>query len=350
MTTDTAGGVWSYALTLAEALAPHGVEIVLASMGGNPSAAQQRAAGERPNVTLVASRYRLEWMEEPWRDVAAAGDWLLQLEQDIVPDVVHLNGYAHAALAWYAPTVVVAHSCVLSWWRAVKHEAAPATWDRYREAVVAGLHAAGLVIAPTRAMLDALQREHGALAHARVAPNAVSPARHWVGPKEPYVLAAGRLWDEAKNIATLAGAASQVGWPLYVAGAGQPCTGARCLGELPPEALSAWMACAPIFAAPARYEPFGLAIVEAALSGCALVLGDIASLRENWDGAALFVSPDDERGLTRALELLIADRAYRVHAAGRARQRARERFSSQRMAEAYLDAYAQVRAERALCA
>ena len=32
---------------------------------------------------------------------------------------------------------------------------------------------------------------------------------------------------------------------------------------------------ASIYALPARYEPFGLSILEAALSGCALVLGDI---------------------------------------------------------------------------
>ncbi len=32
---------------------------------------------------------------------------------------------------------------------------------------------------------------------------------------------------------------------------------------------------------PARYEPFGLSVLEAALSGCALVLGDIPSLRES---------------------------------------------------------------------
>jgi hypothetical protein len=44
---------------------------------------------------------------------------------------------------------------------------------------------------------------------------------------------------------------------------------------------------------PARYEPFGLSVLEAALSGCALVPGDIASLRGNWDGVAEFVCPDD---------------------------------------------------------
>ena len=49
---------------------------------------------------------------------------------------------------------------------------------------------------------------------------------------------------------------------------------------------------AAIYALPARYEPFGLSILEAALSGCALVIGDIPSLREIWADAALFVPSD----------------------------------------------------------
>ena len=56
-----------------------------------------------------------------------------------------------------------------------------------------------------------------------------------------------------------------------------------------------------IFAAPSRYEPFGLAVVEAAISGAALVLADIPTFRELWSDAALFVSPDDSNGWSRAL-------------------------------------------------
>ena len=37
MTADTIGGVWSYALELAQGLARHGVEVALATMGRVPS-------------------------------------------------------------------------------------------------------------------------------------------------------------------------------------------------------------------------------------------------------------------------------------------------------------------------
>ena len=43
-----------------------------------------------------------------------------------------------------------------------------------------------------------------------------------------------------------------------------------------------------IYLCASRYEPFGLAPLEAALCGCALVLRDLPSLREIWGNSALF--------------------------------------------------------------
>jgi glycogen(starch) synthase len=86
--------------------------------------------------------------------------------------------------------------------------------------------------------------------------------------------------------------------------------------------LAALMGRAAVFALPARYEPFGLAALEAALSGCALVLGDIPSLREVWGDAALFVPPDDHEALRAALASLIAGPSLRKDLGRRARERA----------------------------
>src|SRR5690348_12181674 len=108
MTADAVGGVWSYALELARALAPSGVELVLATMGPLPSAAQREEAARCRNLRLETSEYRLEWMQDPWSDVERAGDWLLALARREQPDLVHLNGYVHAALPWQMPVCVVA--------------------------------------------------------------------------------------------------------------------------------------------------------------------------------------------------------------------------------------------------
>ncbi len=364
MTADAVGGVWAYALELARALAEHGTEVHVATMGPRPGAAQ-RAEAAAAGVALHEGDWALEWMDDPWDDVARAGDWLLGLERALAPDVVHLNGYAHGALPWRAPAVVVAHSCVCSWWLAVKGEEAPPAWDRYRAAAAAGLAGAGAVVAPTRAMGDALARHYGARAAAlggmppaRAVPNARRAAAYPPGAKEPLVLTAGRLWDEAKNVRAVAEAAAGLPWAAYVAGDDAPPAGAgggwradggtqvRWLGVLPPAELAAWMARAAVYALPARYEPFGLSALEAGLAGCALVLGDVPSLREVWGDAALFVAPDAPAQLACALRTLDADPEYRAELGARARARALT-YTPERMAAGYLGAYAAAAARAA---
>lgn len=348
LTIDAVGGVFTYALRLSSLLARRGVEVHLASMGPAPTDEQRARVRRLGGVALHESSFRLEWMDEPWDDVERAGDWLLDLERAIEPDVVHLDGYCHAALAWSAPVVVVAHSCVLSWWRAVFGEPAPDRYAEYRARVAKGIAAADAIVAPTRAMLDALAREHGPFARGYVVPNAGDPSAFRPAAKEPFVLSAGRLWDQAKNVAALARVAPRIDWPVKVAGSAEDPDGRRrapdgldLLGSLAPSALASWMARASIYALPARYEPFGLSAVEAALSGCALVLGDLASLREVWGDAATFVPPDDHGALERALRRLIDDARLRAALATRARARALE-LRPARMVNDHLGVYLDV--------
>src|SRR5690606_34197804 len=91
LTTDTVGGVWTYAMELARALNQRGVAVELATMGTALSPAQRKAAAALPRTRVHESTYRLEWMADPWDDVGRAGEWLLELEASTRPDVVHLN-------------------------------------------------------------------------------------------------------------------------------------------------------------------------------------------------------------------------------------------------------------------
>jgi glycosyltransferase involved in cell wall biosynthesis len=75
------------------------------------------------------------------------------------------------------------------------------------------------------------------------------------------------------------------------------------------------------------------------------VLGDIPSLRENWQSCAIFVTPGDERGLLRAIEQLTGDEALRSSLAEAARLRARA-FTAERMARSYLELYRELVARR----
>jgi glycosyltransferase involved in cell wall biosynthesis len=353
MTADAVGGVWTYALDLAAGLSQHGVDVVLAVLGPAPSPAQREAAGRIPSLELVESGTRLEWMPNPWRDVDAAGECLLRLAAERRVDLVHLNGYAHAALPWQRPVMVVAHSCVVTWWRAVHGSDPPAEWDEYRRRVAAGLAAASAVVAPTRAFLRRLRAAYGPSWHAEVVPNGRDASAH-VEARRPrrddVVFACGRLWDEAKDLRLLDGVARQLRWPVHIAGdttgpsgRGFEPAAARCLGALPADAIAVEMGRAALFAHPSRYEPFGLAPLEAAHAGCALVLADLPELRELWDGAATFVPPGDAAAWASALGALIDDPDRRRESAEAAVARAADHGAAA-MAAAYAASYRRLHA------
>ncbi len=347
MTADTVGGVWTYALELVDALAHHDVEVHLATMGRGLRPEQATAAKQSTVVEVHERDFALEWQDDPWDDVDRAGEWLLDLEATVRPDVVHLNGYVHAVLPWRAPVLVVGHSDVLSWWEAVHGEPAPGTWDTYRRRVAAGLAAADAVVAPTAAMLAALQRHYDCRGG-----QVISNCRRsdWVryARKEPLIVGAGRAWDQAKNLALLDEVSPALPWPVVVAGDQRhPDTGevaprspgtTRFVGDLPFDDLAARLLRASIFVLPAKYEPFGLGALEAAQAGCALVLGDIPSLREVWGDAALYVNPRRADRLENVLLHLI-ENPVELHEMGtRARNRARL-YCPERTAQGYLHAY-----------
>jgi len=351
MTADAVGGVWQYSLQLASLLAARGIRVLLAVMGPPPGAAQRAAAARTPGLTLRTNPAALEWMPGAWGDVDRAAGWLLALEHEFAPDLVHLNGYAHGTLPWRAPVLVVAHSCVSSWWHAVHGTPPPSDWDEYVKRVARGLRSATVIAAPSTAMRDALIRWYGAGHDARVIPNCCDSGVDTAPAKEPFIFAAGRVWDAAKNIAALDGVAPELQWPIYVAGETSSPGGstralecARSVGVISPRDVRTWMIRAAIYALPARYEPFGLSVLEAAHCGCALVLGDIPSLREHWDGVARFVHPDRPDQLRDVLQALIEDPGRREALGAAARGRAAA-FSSERHAAAYVDLYREMVAD-----
>lgn len=341
MTADAVGGVWTYSVDLASALGALGIEVHVATMGPRPKPDQRRAA-EEAGIRLWESDYALEWGDDPWHEVQEAGEWLLDIADVIRPDGVHLNGYAHGGLPWAVPVVVVAHSCVLSWFWGVNGRPAPPSWSTYAGAVTAGLVAADAVVAPTQAMSAELARWYGFDRSIVIANGRDS---RWVRPKDtvPLVLGSGRVWDEAKNLAALARVGPRLDWPVAIAGESPEGVSdddeSVCyLGRLDFAALSDWLLRAALYVSPARYEPFGLGILEAAQAGCALVLGAIASLMELWDGAATFVDPADDEGLAAACQQLIRDDSRRRRMADAALRRSAD-FSLAAAAQAYLDLY-----------
>ncbi len=345
MTADTVGGVWNYSLRLTRELGRRGIQVGVATMGRLLSRQQRKEASTLSNLKLYESTFKLEWMQNPWDDVDASGPWLLDLEKDFAPDVIHLNTFAHGVLPWRAPVLIVGHSCVYSWFSWVRGMAPPPEWRHYRESVMRGLMAARCVTAPSRTMLVSLHLYYGDFTSVAPIPNGIRPGEYQPMKKEPMIFSAGRLWDEAKNIGLLQQAAPDLPWPVFVAGETRGPEGGHRdmenvipLGMLPQGEMADWMGRAAVYALPARYEPFGLSALEAGLSGCALVLGNIPSLREVWGNAALYVDPDNDRELVAAVRNLSEDETMRNTFASLARRRALT-YTADRMADKYVALY-----------
>jgi glycosyltransferase involved in cell wall biosynthesis len=96
---------------------------------------------------------------------------------------------------------------------------------------------------------------------------------------------------------------------------------------------------AAIYAATSRYEPFGLAPLEAALSRCALVVNDLPTFREIWGDAVVYFDANDSASLFDALNRLAEDRERRLTFANLAYNRARQYFNADRMVDDYLNLY-----------
>jgi glycosyltransferase involved in cell wall biosynthesis len=349
MTADTVGSVWTYALELTRAMAEHGTQVAMATMGAPMSNEQRSEAEAISNLTVYESAYKLEWMDKPWDDVAKAGEWLLQLRDQVQPDLIHLNHLAYGHLEWGKPVLTVVHSCVLSWWRAVKNEEAPASWNKYRDLVRQSLQASHMVVAPTQAMMHQAEELYGPFKRNSVVYNGRGQHLFQFGRKEPFVFSLGRVWDEAKNISTLAHIASDLSWPVYIAGEGKdPVTGesielenVHFLGQLTNKEVSDWLSRASIYALPAKYEPFGLTVLEAAMSGCALVVGKTESMAEVWGNAARYVDPTSADELHDTLRDLIDDEFCRNIMACRAVKRSHG-YTAHQMAQDYSYLYGQL--------
>lgn len=346
VTTDSVGGLWQYSLDLARGLSRLGHETVLALTGPAASDEQIRAATAIPRLRLVDTGLALDRVAEDEASLARAARALAALADEVGADLVQLNTPALAALADFGPPVVaVLHSCVATWWEAVQGTELPADFA-WRIALVArGLDAAGVVVAPTAAFAADAKRHYRLAATPRTVHHGRYPLAVPSGLPHDFVFTAGRLWDQGKNLSLLDAAAGRIGVPVRAAG---PLAGPNggpvlfdnihCLGTLDQAELGRWLSARPVFVSAALYEPFGLAVLEAASAGCALVLSDIPTFRELWDEVAIFVDPRDETGFARAIGDLAGDDFERAVLGRAARERA-ARYTPDAMAAQMANLY-----------
>ena len=346
MTADAVGGVWTYALDLARGVAAAGGETTLVVLGPAPSSDQLGAAASVPGLRLIDTGLALDWTAETPAEVEAAADAIAALAAELRPDIVHLNSPALARPGGGLPAPVLGacHSCLATWWASVKGGPPPADFAWRIAALRRGMAACDALLAPSRSFADATREAHGGPAPF-VVHNGRAAAPRVERDRAPVVFTSGRLWDEGKNLATLDAAAALAGVPLVAAGPAEGPRGERAaiahahaLGRLSADEVALWLSCAPIYAASALYEPFGLGVLEAAQAGCALVLSDIPTFRELWADAAVFAEPRRPDAFAAAFQALLADDGERRRLGEAARARA-ERFSVTAMTDGVLDVY-----------
>jgi glycosyltransferase involved in cell wall biosynthesis len=348
LVTDAVGGVWTYSIELARALRPLGVETLIAVMGPSPTGQQIEEAGD---IRLIDTGLAIEWLAVSADEVRSSGRAIADIAAAEDVDIVQTSSAALVAEAdIQQPCVAVQHSCVASWWDAVKGTPLPADFQWRRELVEAGLQRADAVVAPSIAFAAETSRLYGVDAVA--VHNGRSRRCSRDLPQGDFVFTAGRLWDEGKNLETLDATAARTRVPFQAAGSVSGPNGAHvelkhveALGQLSDTRLAGVFAARPIYASAALYEPFGLSVLEAAQAGCALVLSDIPTHREIWGSAAIFVPARDDAAFARAIQDLLDDGDEREQLGQLARSRAAH-YTPERMARGMVEVYRHVAASR----
>jgi glycosyltransferase involved in cell wall biosynthesis len=343
MTVDAVGGVWQYAVHLAEQMVALGDAIVLAGIGPPPSQEQRGQAEEIG--PLVWLKTPPDWMAANSTDLQGLSNELAPLIRAHAIDLVHLNAPAQAAtLSVPCPIVAVSHSCVVTWFHVVRGSKPPEAWAWHADCNRAGFERADVVIAPSESHAAILRACYGPLSGIRVVHNAVPsvPARQ---RRQDMIIAAGRWWDAGKNANVLDAAAGLAQWPVFCAGAtrspngdGMSFRNAISLGPISNDETRQLIGEASIFVSPSVYEPFGLAALEAATAGTPLVLADIPTYRELWADAALFFRPGDPIALADVINRLCDNRLTRTKLGNAALRRSRL-YTSTRQAAAMASAY-----------
>ena len=344
MTLDAVGGVWRYAMDLAGALRGGGVDTVFLGFGPPPSSAQRAEAESLGSLDWADAP--LDWLAEGPEALAPIPDMIAAAARRHGADLLQLNLPSQAAgLDTDRPVLVVSHSCVTTWFRAVRGTGLPPGWEWQRDINAQGLARADLVVSPSRSHAEALAACYGPLPNLHVVLNAITAPEPSRAPEKPFILGSGRWWDEGKGGAVLDAAADLTNWSVRLLGPSHGPNGtaftpqhATLEGELPHAGAMTLMREAGIFVSPSLYEPFGLAVAEAARMGLPLVLSDIPTFRELWDDAAIFVPPGDPEALAFALDRLACDPHQRRRLSEAARRRSR-RFTPEAQATAMLDLY-----------
>jgi hypothetical protein len=236
-----------------------GTRVTLAVLGPAPDAAQRAAAVALPDVALEETGLPLDWLATSRDEVLRRARRWRRWRRGSAPTSCSSTAPALAAAGFRVPVLGVCHSCLATWWQAVRDGEMPEDFRWRTEILAEGYRGRDALVAPSRAFSRATAAAYG------LAPLVVHNGRR-AGPRTlragAFAFTAGRLWDEGKDLATLDRAAARLSIPILAAGPTRGPNGAevalphlQVLGTLDEPAMRSWLARGPVFVSAARYEP-----------------------------------------------------------------------------------------------
>lgn len=369
LTSDTLNeNLWTYTRELVSGLIDRGLRVTLVSFGEIPLPEQTAWMERLRGLEYRPTAFRLDWMHEGQQDFVDSSAYLCSLLNELKPDLFHSNHLCYGALPASTPRIVVAHGDLITWWKSVHgREPKDSSWLRwYRNATARGLCAASAVVASSDWMLEAVREAYPALINGSVINHGRNPIHfNPYVTKNDSVLTIGRLLDPASQVHLLAERPHPV--PVCVVDAKQSehvtesgfradvrftdgNEGVVLRGPRSESQLRLLYSRSSMYVSASRYEPSGMAILEAALSRCALILNDIPALREIWGPAAVYFRTNDAESLSEAVRILNEDAVLRRSFANRAFNRARECYNANRMTSNYIQLYRSALNQRAKAA
>src|SRR3546814_653589 len=211
MTTGAVGGVWTYSLALARGLCSEGWSVTLVVLGPSPDVAQRQDVAAIDGCTLMITDLPLDWTANGDEAVAQAGQTIAELADECDANIIHLNSPALAAdVRFNQPVIGACHSCLASWWRTMRNGPLPPEFERHEALLRRGYARCSALLAPSRSFAELTAEIYGIAAPTVVYNGWKAPPASGIERQPNMIFTAGRLWDEAKGMAVMAGAAEQM--------------------------------------------------------------------------------------------------------------------------------------------
>lgn len=339
MITDTSSSVWRYVMSLCKALEPYKVEIHLVNLGDNLSEEQKMQMEDVSCLHLYncSSKFgRRDVFESDFNIVKNEFD---SLYNEIAPDIVHNNTDYRITYNLECPVISVFN---FNSDNNLENSKDQESFDNYLD-MDEEIKSSNVIIAPSYSSLEHVKTK----IPIEVVYGGLDGVSDYSLEKEYIVLSAGGFWDNGKSIMLLSAIAKKIEWPLCIAEESKKIAEQQrakqyenvfILERLPQAKLQHYMDRSSIFIMPSKYEKFGLTVLIAAKSSCALILPDTSFYREIWGDSALYFTSYDEEQAYFICQLLISDERLRNEMAKSAFERSRK-FTAERMAGEYFNLY-----------